>query len=427
MLTFRSSSLDMRFACNGSLLAESLVSRRESDEGTEGSLIHYLIAKRLVAELGATEPEGGLPAPRLPKGYELPAFSAWLVDFGVEHVRQNVPPEWILMVEAEFSYEYQLPRPVWIPIHELSEKVPTDAVRRTVGDVEEVLVSAITRSGHLDWLAISPDYTEAKGGDWKSVVVAVEPAESNWQAASYITLVHQAWPEIQSIKFQMIQPRIDEEATGIERVSSTTLAGEELDRMDAIIIDKINSVLENRYTTNSGMKQCRYCALALTRPQDCPSLQLELQHMKATLTPEALAALRQQPRDGLLGDFVISGRTLTEPIKAATEMLHERLDVVGFVDADCGTRITRTSRPGAYEIPNKPAFAERLRSILPQPEVDECASYSTDEIKKRIAKHRGIPQKSSKPGVIDAKGVFDMDLRPLTTQKESRLLQFSNQ
>jgi len=54
-------------------------------------------------------------------------------------------------------------------------------------------------------------------------------------------------------------------------------------------------------------------------------------------------------------------------------------------------------------------------------------SFYGRNTRKSGAKHRGIPQKSSKPGVIDAKGVFDMDLRPLTTQKESRLLQFSNQ
>lgn len=421
-LTIRCSGLDQLLACNGSLLVQALVSRRDSDEGTEGSLLHYLIAKRAVLELGATAPDGLAP-PALPKGYRLPAFSAWIVDWAVEHIRASVPSDWTLIVELGLAYEFDLPRPVWVPVSELAQ-VP-EGERRVRDGVEEILITKFTLSGHLDVFAQSPDGRRSIGFDWKTGVVGADPAEQNWQAAAYSVLAHRAWPDIEDAEFQLCQPRIDEEATGIPRISRSSLNGDELRRMADVIVEKVNAALENRYQTNSGMKQCRYCALALSRPWDCPSLKGELAFMKGTLTPETLAALRAAPKDGQLGDFVISGRTLTEPIKAATELLHERLDAVGYVDADCGTRITRTTRPGDYDIPDKQAFHSTLKTVLPAEEDRvECSSFSMTEIRKRIAAVRNIPQKSTKPGVPDAAKVFDAELRPLTEQKQSRILIF---
>lgn len=423
-IAFRCSGLDQTFSCHASWLVQSLVSRRDSEEGVEGSLLHYLIAKRACLELGATAPDG-LESPRLPKDYALPAFSAWIVDWGIERLRQAVPPDWSLMVEVGIAYEFELPRPVWIPVSELKD-VPANAERRINNGAEEVRVTHIVLSGHLDVLAMSPDGKRAKGIDWKTGIIGADPAENNWQAAGYTVLATQAWPEIESMEFDLCQPRIDDEATGIPNISTSKLEGEELQKMRDVIIEQINVALEDRYTTNSGMKQCRYCALALTRPWDCPSLKEDAELMKATLTPAALQTLREQPNDGLLGDFVITGRTLTEPIKAATELLHERIDACGYVDAACGTRITRTTRPGDYEVPDKMAFHERLKDVLPD-EADRvaCSSWGMTDIKKLIAKRRGIPQKSTVKGVLDARGVFDMDLRPLTKQNESRLLVFS--
>jgi hypothetical protein len=426
-LTLRASGLDQLFACNGSLLAQSFVSRpdTEEDSATEGSLLHYLIAKRLVLELGATAPDGLTP-PHLPKGYKLPAFSAWIVDWGVQVVKDFVPSDWTLMVEVGLAYEYALPRPVWIPLAELSD-VPVGAIRRTRADgTEEVLVTHFTLSGHLDVLAMSPDGKRSLGLDWKTGVVGADPAEQNWQASGYDTLVATAWPDIEDAEFKLCQPRIDSDATGIERISSSRLNGDELRRMTDVIRENVNRALENRYETNSGQKQCRYCALALTRPWDCPSMAAELSFMKANLTPETLAALRAMPRDGALGDFVISGRTLTAPIKAATELLHERLDTVGHVDADCGTRITRTTRPGDYEVPDKQAFYGVLKVVLPE-EADrvECSTFGMGEIKKRIAVTRGIVQKTVKPMEPSAEKVFDAELRPLVNQQQSRILIFS--
>ena len=422
-MVIRCSGLDQLLACNGSLLVQALVSRRDSDEGTEGSLLHYLIAKRACLELGATAPDGLAP-PALPKGYRLPAFSAWIVDWAIEHIRASVPSDWTLIVELGLAYEFDLPRPVWVPVSELAE-VP-DGERRVRDGVEEVLITKFTLSGHLDVFAQSPDGKHSMGFDWKTGIIGADPAEQNWQASGYDVLAHRAWPDIEDAEFQLCQPRIDEDATGIPRISRSSLNGDELRKMADVIVERVNAALENRYETNSGMKQCRYCALALSRPWDCPSLTGEMNFMKGTLTPETLAALRAAPKDGQIGDFVISGRTLTEPIKAATELLHERLDAVGYVDADCGTRITRTTRPGDYDIPNKGAFYSTLKAVLPAEEDRvECSSFSMTEIKKRIASVRNIPQKSTKPGVPDAAKVFDAELRPLTEQKQSRILIFT--
>lgn len=419
-ITIRASSTDRRFTCHGSLLAESLVPAHEDDDSsTEGSLLHYLIAARAVSELGAAAPEGGLVSPNLPVHYKLPAFSAWIVDWGVRWIQENIPATWSLMVEEEIIYRYDLLRPVWVPVSEITGPIPAEFTVR--GNL--VLIDHVYISGHIDILGISPDGTKARAADWKTGNVGAEPAETNWQGGTYMGLLKRAWAELANVQFTLGQPRIDEEATGIPRISTATLDAAGLDRMNATLAEEVNKALEDRYTTDSSPKACRYCNVALTRPWECPSQQSEL--MKAKLTSENLEALAGPVHDGRLGDFCITGRTLTEPIKISTEMVHKRIDAQGYIDADCGTRITRKITKGdiTVEMPNE--FRDKVETLLPdRARQARCMSWSKTALVKELADARGIPQKSEKKD--SATGLWDSELAPMTTQGEKRTLVLSN-
>lgn len=419
-IVIRSSHSGRRFSCNGSLLIEPLAGERESGaESIEGQLLHFLIASRLVEELGATPPEGGLMSPTLPKSYKLPAFSAWIVDWGVRWVRENIPPDWSLMVEMPIAYRYELPRPVWVPVTEISGPIPDDH------EVKDgmVRITYVIISGHKDVFALSPDCTQSHGMDWKTGPVGADPAEENWQLGTYLGLGKRGWPELALSKFSLGQPKIDEEASGIERVTTTELTGPQLDAMNIELAERANRALENRYETDSSARACRWCNVALLRPWNCPSLKGDLKYMKAKIDAGVLEAFRAKPNDAELGDFVIIGRTLAAPVKAATEVLYERLDAVGYVDAGCGNRLTDTTRPGAYEVPDPLALHEKVKELLPDEERRVRASkYSMTDLKNEIAEARGIP-KTSKNGE-SAASLFDAEIRSrgLVVQGTSRIL-----
>lgn len=417
-LVIRASESDRVFSCHGSLLAVPQVPRKQRSEGDDGAQVHFKIACRAVEELGAIPPDGGLKAPLLPKGYKLPSFSAWIVDWAFERIKELVPSDWTLFVELPIAYRYDLPRPVWVPIDEIDGPIPPGFKVRG----NEVLIDHVIISGHMDWFAMSPDGTESIGGDWKCGPVGADPAETNWQAGTYLGLGKKGWPDLLRSKFVLAQPKIDEDATGIPRVSATELDGAGLDRMNAMLAEQANAALEDRYCTDSGVKQCRWCPVALSdRACLCPSLEGEASFMKANLTKERIVALASEPNDGLLGDFVLSGRTLDAPVKAAVELLHTRIDTQGYIDAACGKRITRKIQKGDIDIPDKTMFRQRVEEVLPErARQDRCVSWSKDALITEIAEARKI-HKESKTGV-SAKAVWDASLAPFTVQGDRRIL-----
>lgn len=411
-LTVRASSTGRTFGCHGSILAVPLVGKDEDEGGgNDGSLIHYLIAARCVQELGARAPEGGLVYPKLPTGYKLPAFSAWIVDWGFRWVQENIPADWALLVELPLAHRYELARPVWVPVIEITGPIPSDH------EVKDgmVCIRYVILSGHLDVFGISPDGTQSKGVDWKTGPVGADPAEENWQAATYLGLGKMEWDTLRQSDFTLAQPMIDEEATGIDRLSTVEMSGDKLDRMNAVLVEEVNKALENRYETDSSPKNCRWCPVAKLKPYACPSLVAEETFMKANLTKESLAQLRDKPNDALLADFVISGRTLAGPVKAATEMIHERIELLGYVDAGCGHRLTVKTKGGAYKIPDPAAFMAQIRTDLGTDErIAACVKPSMDRLKDQIAVAKGI-KRISKHGE-SAESVFEANYRPLVEQ-----------
>lgn len=414
-LTIRASSTDRIFSCPGSLILSPRIAMPRRNEGDQGELLHYLIARRAVDELGAREPEGGLRPPALGKDAKVPAFTAWIVDWAIRHIRETVPQDWSLMVEVGFAYEYQLPRPVWVPVSEIIGLIPADH------EVKEgmVCIRYVVVSGHQDILAISPDGKRSKATDWKTGPVGADPAEENWQAATYLSLTHTAYDTEES-GFCLAQPLVDEEAAGVPRISNVTLKGTQLAAMTAEIAEQINVALEQRYTTDSGTKQCRYCPVAMRRAWKCPSLIKEESFMKAQIESGLLERLQREPNDAQLGDFVLSGRTLAAPVKEATELLHERLDLAGYVDAGCGKRITVKKQAGTIEILDPVGYYMRLSGVLSADRLALAVKPSKDRVIDQVAAALDLP-KTAKQG-DSATSWYEQNVKGFTEQGEKRIL-----
>lgn len=375
--------MDQVLSCPGSLTLTRLVDERDGDEGHEGTLLHWIIATRAILELGATPPEGGLPPPQVPPGYKIPTHSLWIVDWAIRHIQEVIPADWSLMVEVEMEFEFGR----WV------------------------------NRGHADVIGISPCQTKARGCDWKSGRIPVEPAENNEQVGSYLSLIKLSWPTVTEAEFDIAQPRVSEE-DGIQRISTVKVT--DLDALVASMDARVCAALDNSNEVNSGRTQCKWCPVGC----QCPALQLEQEIMKIILTPDMLAKIKREPDDAQLGDWVISARTLARPTEDANELLHERIDKTGFVDAGCGTRITRKIQKGSYSWPDPLAGLRAVKELLPTDEsLAKVATLSVTRLKDEIAAVMNIPKTGK--SAVTAEGVFDAKLRPLVEQGERKLLQFS--
>lgn len=348
------------------------------DDGHEGTWLHWKVARRAIDELGAIPPEGGLPPPDIPKDFESNKNSLWMVDWCLRHIREVIPDTWSLMVEVEFNHEFDR----WIS------------------------------TGHADVIGQSPDGKKIKGIDWKFVFKPVPPAEENDQFLSYIVGCKIDWPETDEVSFDCCSPRLSDE----ERITFVTVAGDDLDRCVRSLDKRVCESLDNPMLLRTSYRNCEWCIGC-----SCPAIQAEQKIMEMQLTPELLATIKRTPDDGLLADFVITGRLLAKPVEAATEMLHERLDSNPTIHANSGLTVTRKIQKGDYSVPSPVKFMEAVRVLLPHDEqIAEVFTPSMTRIKDQIAKHMDIP-KTSKQGV-SAESVFDGHLRPLVTQGEKRLL-----
>jgi hypothetical protein len=353
--TFRASSMPRTLSCYGSPKVFAKVKPRDRDDGDNGTMVHWHTADILIRDHGAIPPEGGLPAPNVAPGYVLPKNDWWMVEWSVRHVLETVPADWALMVELELSHEFDR----WI------------------------------LTGHADVIAQSPCGKKLKGIDWKTVRVAVDPADENDQVLSYQVLLKQAWPETEEIEFTVAQMRLSFE----ERLSISPITGAEIDACVTSLDQRACYAMDHDNELETSLKACAWCVGCA-----CPAIRADLQNMKLTLTPEMLAGIQSEPNDGLLADFVITARTLTRPIADATEMLHERLERVGAIIADSGQRVEGFTQNGSVEINNPIEFMQVVRTDFPTDEqLAPLVSFSTTKIKDGLATVYNIP-KTSKSG-----------------------------
>ncbi len=375
----RCSELDRVLSCPGSLTLNAIVQKRQGEEGTEGTYLHWLAHSKLMAECGAHGDIG--PQPQTPPGIQL---NAWIAEYYLRSVRETVPPDWSLECEVTMEHDF----------------------------------SGFTLTGHADDVAISPDGTEAMLFDLKTGYDPTDQADENTQLLGYSVLLLMAYPTLKKITAYLVQPRNDEDE-GFQRVSSVVIDGAVLANAATWLEAQINAALAQPTELNSGRRQCRWCSVSV----QCPALQAELQLMKHTLTPEELARIKAVPDDAQLGDWVISARTLRQPTEDAEGMLKTRIEAKGYVDAGVGTRITMKIQGGSYSFPDKPAFYAALTELVPDAATRAKAlKFSVTETRDLIAEVMGVPKSGKAP--VTATGVFDAKFRPLVVQGERRLLQF---
>lgn len=410
MITIRCSDLDRVLECHGSLTLVPLVAPRQSDDGVEGTALHYTGAARIIIELGGVGHIG-----KSDPAWPSIKFSKWISDYYVRHVQEHVPAQWSLEAEAAFAYEFAFAEPVTTTVIEWFNGAPiTKRVQHT----------GFILSGHIDCVAVSPDSTEAIGWDLKTGYDPVDEAEQNWQMLGYMVLLKRAYPNLKKCTFYVVQPRNDEDE-GFQRVSCVTLDDDFAVAPDSVIEDvslgliaRIRAALADSLSLNSGRKQCRFCPAKL----QCPATISDRESMKLTMTETQLATIRRVPDDSVLADWVLSGRVVGQAIEDAEKMAKERIAAVGSIAASDGTRIGVKVQRGSYKVTDPESLWTTLKELLPETMLATCAKWSFSAIKDKLGEHMNIP-KSGK-GAVTSETVFDAKVRTYVEQGERKVFTF---
>lgn len=379
----RCSELDRILSCPGSRTLNAIVAQRQGDEGQEGTNLHARIAWMLVNVLGASQPEGGLK-PNDGMLIKIPKYSEWIVDYCFRFVRDNYANDWAMEVELPLAYDMGR----WI------------------------------LSGHQDVHAVNRDATACRGSDWKTGYKAVTPAEANEQVLGYLCLNKLAYPNLNYAAFDVIQPRLDDEE--FPRVSTVELDGAQLDRCLSSLNDRVNAALDNPMQLETGMNQCAWCSAAVS----CPAIISEIEHMKATLTPEFLAKLQKEPNDAALGDLVIAAKTIARPIDDAMDLIKERLEKNKAVLAGSGVTITAKESNGAFKILDHAGLYKAVREVIKDEDrLAKALSFPMGRLADAVAEEMDIP-KTGKADVT-AEKIAKAQFHPFAEQGRKITLQFS--
>ena len=143
--------------------------------------------------------------------------------------------------------------------------------------------------------------------------------------------------------------------------------------------------------------------------------------MKAILTPEFLAELDAEPNDEQLGEIVIAAKTIKRPIEDAEELIRDRLERVGRINA-AGISITMETRKTRWKVREAAPMFAAARTLLPDAELAPCLTYSSEDLKDAIARVRSIPKTGKAPDT--AEKVFFEQLAPHCEQGTARVLKF---
>ena len=379
----RCSELDRVLSCPGSRTLNAIVAPRQGDDGVVGTMIHHEISWRLVNELSAVQPDGGLPPLKgVPVGYKIPSYTAWIVDWAFRQVAENTPNPYALEVEPELEWEFDS----WV------------------------------LTGHLDVASTSPDGKVALDWDWKTGIIPVDPAEVNEQVAGYIALRRMNYG-IESATFTIGQPWNSED-DGYERLSAVSVHGaESLDALVTTLDHRVRNALERDMELSTG-RQCKWCC-----GLSCPAIQALLHSMKMRLTPEILAGIRATPDDALLVDLVAEARTLNRPLEDAEDMLKARLEAAPVLTGASGREVRIKTSSGGFHVTNPFGIFSWLKTMMSDEQLAAALSYPGGRIKDQIAKAMGIPQSGKAP--MTAKSVFEGGAAPFIEKTEKKQLIFT--
>lgn len=361
----RCSGADRVISCPGSRVIEDIIGPRKGGEVSwEGTMLHWEIAWRCVRELGASQPEGGIPLPQgIPVGYKLPSYVQWIVDWCFRIAQEQSPSGWILEVEGEMEWEFEHFR----------------------------------LRGHPDKYATSPDGKEGMDNDWKAGRKPVDPASCNWQVASYMALRERIYG-LNKLRYEIDQPWNDEDE-GFERQSHVELEGAALTKNTITLEEYINDSLNDAGLLNTG-KHCFYCV-----GFNCPAIRELHNTMKMRLTPEMLANIKREMPDGELVDLVAEVRTLKKPIEDAEDALKDRLEGGKQLAGSDGRVASIKESNGGFNVVDPVGMYSWLNTQLQPAEIAPALSYPSGRIKDALAKGLNIP-KSGKKAPMTAETVF---------------------
>lgn len=371
--TLRCSELPRVLFCNGSLGASRRVTPRPDDDSSlEGVALHWLAHSRIKDELGA---EGDIgPEPAMPNSI---LMNRWIADFYFRVVKEAVPEDWSIVCEDSWDHTFRRFR----------------------------------LTGHPDDNALSPDETEMIGLDLKAVYNPVEEASGNEQMLGYAALAKLRYPKLRKLTWFVVQPRIDEEQTGVQRVSFATLEGGRIENVVPTLESRINTALDNPMELLRSIKGCRWCPVGLSA--QCPELISARKELLMKMTPEQLAAIKATPDDATLVEWGRDARILSPVIESATDMLKERVRSLGSLPCGDGV-ITMKTTKGTYSVLDDQAFYAAHRRALPN-EADYAATVKpvVGAIKDKLAETRGISRKGKG---VNADTVFDAEFGHLVEQ-----------
>ena len=383
--TIRCSSLPRLLNCHGSDRLIRLVRARRGDEGWEGSMLHWMTADRLVRECGARPVAGGLPPPDVPKDYQIPRPNRWIVDWNLRQVATHCPPTHAMIVEDELIWEFD----------------------------------RFYLKGHIDVYTVDAGGLVLVGIDWKTGYIPVTAAELNDQILGYIVLLFLLYPTAQSVKFVVAQPR-NSEADGFPRVTIVELDRAALEACVSSLEARVNEALDDQMTVDSGPIQCSWCPVGL----QCPAWREEFEFMKAHLTEEMLASIRDAADDGLLGDIIIASRTVARALEDAEQLLKARIREQGQLVAANGTRITIKEEGGQYKIINPEGAFEAVKELIPAARIPHVVKYNAERLVDEIAAANNVA-KGGQADTINARTLFEILLRPHMEQGKREKLVFT--
>ena len=370
--TLRCSEADRVLRCNGSLRLTRLVDARESGpEAVMGQGVHFLAHDKMRRELGAVGNIGERPA-----DMKAALNSAWIADFYVRQIKETVPADWSIEMEADLDHEF-----------------------------EQFILT-----GHPDDIAMNLEATEAMIFDLKAGYLNVDVAEINSQLLCYLCLILKAYPTLKKATLFLIQPRVDEDE-GFERVSSVVV--DDIPQAVRYLEAQINAAIANDMELNTGPKQCLYCPAKL----QCKAV-IELRAaMKTTLTKEDLERVKREPQDSVLADWYLDGKVLSGAIDDATKLAKERIKATGSIESSDGTRLGVKVEGGAYSYPSMDAYFEAHKLVLPdESSIPRCWKPSKTATIEEIARVRGV-KKTGKDSVT-ATSIYDGHFRSYVVQGE---------